>query len=91
MENISVSVVYALMDRQDVVRLQCPAGSTVYDAIQVSGLLEKHPEINLAVQQVGVYGVKQHPEFVLSHHDRVEIYRPLLVSPTQARRLRAKS
>ena len=89
MVEIHVSVVYALAEDQDVVNIRCPQGSTIRQAIVQSKICHKHPHINLASQQVGVYGLKQELDFNLVDNDRVEIYRPLLVSPTEARRLRA--
>jgi putative ubiquitin-RnfH superfamily antitoxin RatB of RatAB toxin-antitoxin module len=47
--------VYALRATQDVVGLNLPAGSTAGQAIEASGLLAKHPEIDLAKNKLGVY------------------------------------
>jgi len=91
MAGIPVSVVVAFADRQDVVRLRCAAGSTVEAAIAASGLLERYPGIDLAGQAVGIHGERRDLDTVLAPHDRVEIYRPLVVSPTRARRLRARA
>ena len=90
-ETMPVSVVVAWPHRQEVVRLRCPVGSTIEAAISASGLLEKYPGLNLGQQAVGIHGVQRDRDTVLGPHDRVEIYRPLEVSPTQARRLRAQS
>lgn len=91
MTDMSISVVYALAEVQEVVQICCPQGTTIGQAIAQSGICNKCPEIDLDVVEVGVYGLKQGLDFTLSDNDRVEIYRPLLVSPTEARRLRAKS
>ncbi len=91
MNQINISVVYALLEHQEVINITCDENSTIHDAIIQSKICEKIPEIDLTVQEVGVFGLKQGMDFVLSDYDRVEIYRPLLVSPTEARRLRAKS
>ncbi len=88
---MAVSVVVAWPEWQEVVRLRCPVGSTIGAAIAASGLLEKYPGLDLDQQAVGIYGVQRDRDTVLGPHDRVEIYRPLEVSPTQARRLRARS
>lgn len=88
---LSVRVVYATPRRQEVVWLRCPAGSTVGEAIEASGLFRKYPELDRSEPVVGIHGVKRDLEWVLAHRDRVEIYRPLKLSPTQARRLRARS
>lgn len=91
MTNINVTAIYALADHQQEISLSCPAGSTIEAVIHLSGILEKHPEIDLDTVEVGVFGFKQDKDFCVKHGDRIEIYRPLLLSPTEARRLRAAS
>ena len=54
-ETIQVEVVYALPERQEVVSLSLPTGSTVRQAIEASGLLGKHPEIDLERNKLGIY------------------------------------
>jgi putative ubiquitin-RnfH superfamily antitoxin RatB of RatAB toxin-antitoxin module len=88
---IRVSVVYAEPEFQQQVWVECPTGSTIAEAIELSGIGEKVPGLDVTAHEVGVYGFKQGLEFRLRHNDRVEIYRPLIVSPTEARRLRARS
>lgn len=91
-ESIQVEVVYALKDRQEVARLALRAGSTVEQAIQASGLLERFPEINLdkGGNKVGVYAKLTPLSTELHDRDRVEIYRPLIADPKEVRRKRAK-
>ena len=91
MTEINVTVVYALPDHQEILRVRCPAGASIKSAIQKSGICKKYPDINLESQDVGIYGLRQNPDFPLSDNDRIEIYRPLTISPTEARRLRARS
>lgn len=91
MNEISITVVYALAEHQEMIRVRCPSGTSIKSAINQSGICEKYPEIDLKTQQVGVYGLRQNLEFELADNDRVEIYRPLSISPTAARRRRAKS
>lgn len=90
-EQISVEVVYALRERQDVVPVKVPEGATARDAIDASGLLEKHPEIDLdGANKVGIYAKLAPLSTVLRERDRVEIYRPLIADPKEVRRKRAK-
>jgi uncharacterized protein len=70
------------------VGLVLPAGSTVSDALRASGLLQRYPQ--LQGLPAGVWGRKQEPDVLLRDDDRVEIYRPLLCDPKEARRLRYK-
>jgi hypothetical protein len=86
---ISVTVLYSPAARQvDEKSLSLPEGSTVLDALQASGLLERYPGINPAQVALGVWGRKALSGQVLQDHDRIEIYRPLLVDPKVARRER---
>ncbi|GIX21246.1 MAG: UPF0125 protein [Gammaproteobacteria bacterium] len=84
-----VEVVYALPEEQTVVELDLEPGATAETAIRRSGLLERHPEIDLAVNKVGVFGRLVALDTPLAEGDRVEIYRPLIADPKQARRRRA--
>jgi hypothetical protein len=86
-----VEVVYALPGREDAVSLKVPAGATALDALRASGLLERHPEIDLARQTIGIYGKLVSAQSPLRDGDRVEVYRPLVVEPKEARRRRALS
>ena len=88
-ETIQVEVVYAKPERQEVVKLSLPAGSTAAQAIEASGVLAKHPEIDLATNKLGVYARLAKVDTVLRDRDRVEIYRPLLADPKEVRKQRA--
>lgn len=87
---IHVDVVYATPARQVVKTLVLPAGSNVEAAIRASGLLEEFPEIDLGVNRAGVFGEMVGLNESLEGGERVEIYRPLIVDPKEARRQRAK-
>ena len=89
--NIRITVVYAEADVQHQVRVECPQGATIEEAIVVSRIADLIPGVDIAKLEVGVYGFKQDRSHVLEDNDRVEIYRPLTVSPTEARRLRAEA
>ena len=64
-------------------------GTTIGQAIALSGVLDAIPEIDLVLQPVGLYGKKRPLETVLREHDRIEIYRPLVADPKESRRRRA--
>lgn len=89
-EVVDVEVAYAGPGGQAVIPLQVPAGTTVMAAIERSGLLERFPEIDWAVNTVGVFGRRVDPVAVVRDGDRVEIYRPLAADPREARRARAR-
>ena len=64
-------------------------GSTLRDAIGASGLVARHPEIDLERQKIGVYGKVKAADAPAAQGDRIEVYRALLVEPKEARRRRA--
>ena len=87
---LSVQVCYALANEQALVAVELPAGATLGEAIEASGLLRRYPQIDLETQQVGIFGKLKPLDTVLADHDRVEIYRPLLVDPKVARQRRVE-
>ncbi|HEV7815395.1 MAG TPA: RnfH family protein [Janthinobacterium sp.] len=86
---IRVQVCYATPDLEFLRDLQLAPGSTLEQAVLQSGLLKEVPGIVLATAPVGIYGKKKTLATVLREHDRVEVYRPLLADPKEARRRRA--
>ncbi|MEX0732943.1 MAG: RnfH family protein [Aquisalimonadaceae bacterium] len=85
-----VEVAYGLPEKQILLRLNVPAASTVRQAIEQSGLLRRQPEVDLAVNEVGIFGRLVSLEQTLCPRDRVEIYRPLIADPKEVRRQRAR-
>jgi uncharacterized protein len=83
---IEVEVAYARPERQLILKLEVPAGTTAIEAVRLSGMEEQFPEIDLATNRLGVFGKLCRPERPLNAGDRVEIYRPLRVDPRVARR-----
>lgn len=88
-DSIHIEVVYALPDRQEVVPLALPAGTTLQQAVVASGLPEKYPAIDVAVGKFGIYSKLAKPDTMLRDRDRVEIYRPLIADPKEVRKQRA--
>jgi putative ubiquitin-RnfH superfamily antitoxin RatB of RatAB toxin-antitoxin module len=87
---LSIEVCYARAEAQTLIALQLPAGATVRQAIDASGIRERHPEIDLSTAKVGVFGKVKPLDAPLANHDRVEIYRPLIVDPKLARTRRVE-
>ena len=93
MESVSlldIEVAYALPHQQFLRSLRIPTGSTVREAILESGVLSKFPEIDLESVKVGIFSQSVGLGALLNSGDRVEIYRPLILSPVDARHLRAE-
>ncbi len=88
-EIISIEVVYPLPAKQEIFCVKLPLGSTVRQAIDACGVLQKYPEIDLAKNKLGVFAKLAKPEMPLRDRDRVEIYRPLLADPKEVRKQRA--
>lgn len=88
-DRIAVEVAYARPDEQIIIPLEIEAGATIEQAIQCSGVLTRFPEIDLAVNKVGVFSKLGKLDAVLRAGDRVEIYRALIADPKEVRKQRA--
>lgn len=86
---IRIEVVYAKPGEQVLEQLQVPADRTVESVIRQSGILERFPEIDLKTNKVGVFGKAAALTAKLNDGDRIEIYRPLIADPKEARKKRA--
>jgi uncharacterized protein len=89
--NILIEVAYATPEKQRIIELEVTADCTIEAAIKQSGMLELFPEIDLTKQQVGVFSQPRKLSDKIKAGDRIEIYRPLIVDPKEARRARAKA
>jgi putative ubiquitin-RnfH superfamily antitoxin RatB of RatAB toxin-antitoxin module len=88
-ERIRVAVVYADPQMQIEKWVDVSAESTVGEAIAASGIADSLPP-GFTPAAIGIYG-----RIVDEHHrvrdgDRIELYRPLVVDPKEARRRRAQ-
>lgn len=86
---MQVEVIYALPERAESVTLALPEGTTAHEAIALSGLLQRHPEIDRSTLSAGLYGRRIRLDQVLHDGDRLEIYRPLRAVPGDLRQRRA--
>jgi hypothetical protein len=85
---MNVGVCYAQADRQLWLRLEVPEGSTIAEAIELSGVLTQYPEIDLESQKVGIFGKLAKLDAPVKEGDRVEIYRKITADPAQVQRRR---
>ncbi|RZK99783.1 MAG: RnfH family protein [Rubrivivax sp.] len=84
---IQVDVVFSPAPRQvESCRLSLPVGSQVKDALQGAGWLARVQGLSL-----GIWGRRTTLGQVLQDHDRVEVYRGLIVDPKEARRVRYRA
>lgn len=88
-DGLDIEVAYSPAPRVvDRVSLKMAAGSTLAQALQASGLLERHGLVLTEQLPVGIWMKAKPLDTVLRQHDRVEIWRGLCVDPKEARRLR---
>ena len=89
-ELIEIEVAYALPENQILECLKVPHGTTVAQSVQLSGICNKFSEIQPDSKNLGIFGKVVKPETILRNHDRVEIYRPIIVDPKEKRRKRVE-
>lgn len=87
---IRVSVVHALPGQAWTVDLDLPAGTTASEAMSRSGLAGKVPDMDTSVLTFAIFGKAIEPATMLRDGDRLELLRPLLADPKQARQQRAR-
>ena len=86
---ICLEVVYATPALQRVIPLTIASPVTIQKVIEASGIIEEFTELKLDSLVVGVWGKTKSLDSLVSEGDRIEIYRPLTLSPMEARRRRA--
>jgi len=86
---ITLEVAYANPEQQVINQIAVPEGSTVEQAIKLSGILKQFPEIEATAIKAGIFGQLCKLDQMVSQADRIEIYRPLIHDPKEARRQRA--
>src|SRR5262249_9187196 len=89
MNEITVCVVYALAEGATEIVVRLPHGATVAEAIAQSRIAELHPQVDFTRTPTGIFGRRAARAPALAAGDQVEIYRPLLANPKDARRRRA--
>lgn len=88
---IRVEVAYALPHDQKIIALQVEEDCSAYDAVIRSGIVEAYPEIDPNSIPMGIFGkaIRDPKETILKEGQRVELYRPLIADPKDARAKRA--
>ena len=82
---ILIEVAYALPKKQLIIPVKVKQGITAEEAIKLSGITKKFPEIDLGVNQIGIFGKLTQLDHVMRERDRIEIYRPLELRCAKAR------
>ncbi|MBC7404694.1 MAG: RnfH family protein [Cytophaga sp.] len=86
---IDIEVCYVSSENTLILRLNMISGSAIINAIEDSQILHTCPEIDISQCKLGIFGKIKFLNTVLQQGDRVEIYRPLIADPMEARRRRA--
>ena len=88
-ETIEVEVAYAEPSRQFLRRITLAAGATIAEAIAASGL-QTELGVDASSLASGIWSKPKPRDARLADGDRVELYRPLIADPKEARRRRAR-
>jgi putative ubiquitin-RnfH superfamily antitoxin RatB of RatAB toxin-antitoxin module len=89
-QQISLEVVYGTPEKQALLEVVVEQGKTVEQAILASGIMTRFPDINLEILKVGIWNRTCKLTDLPKKGDRIEIYRPLIADPKEARRRRAE-
>lgn len=89
-DTIPIEITYALPDKQTLLSLFISPETTVEEAIEQSGILQLHNDIDLRSNRVGIWYKTTKLTTLLKAGDRIEIYRPLIADPKEVRKLRAE-
>ena len=87
---LTVEVVYALADRAVTRTLRVPPGSSVAEALRRSGIQERFEGRPVTALPVACFGRRVDAADAVKDGDRLELLRPLLVDPKEARRARRR-
>lgn len=87
---MKVELVYVGTGRQELLELEVDDGCTAGDLIAISSMVDRFPDEPIANADIGVWGQSVARDYRLRDGDRVEIYRPLILDPREARMQRVK-
>lgn len=89
-DNILIEVVYGLAHKQKLLSLPVKQNTSVEEAIIESGIISLFPEIDLAVNKVGIWNKVVKLSQLVEDLDRIEVYRPMIADPKEVRKRRAE-
>jgi len=87
---ITIEIVYGVPHKQKILTISIDANATVEQGIKESGIMKLFPEIDLAINKVGVWNRAVKLSEILEDLDRIEVYRPLIADPKDVRKRRAE-
>lgn len=83
---LRVEVAWATPERQLLLALEVPPGTTALGALERSGLADRVPGLDPRTAALAVFGKVVGADRVLRDGDRVEVLRPLRADPKDVRR-----
>ena len=83
---MNVGAAYDNGKKQVWLKLEVPDGSTVKEVLELSGILNMFPDIDLETQKVGIFGKISKLDTVVVDGNRVEVYRPITADPETVER-----
>ncbi|MDQ6952274.1 MAG: RnfH family protein [Mariprofundaceae bacterium] len=81
---MKINIVYALPQQQYFESVDVPDETSVEQALQISQLLQRFPDLDLSEHKLGIYGKLAKASQALHEGDRIEIYRSLPRKPRDA-------
>ena len=84
--HLDIELVHSETQSPIIESLTLPASATIEHALRASTRLQGQPPAQLRALRVGVFAKQRPLDWQLADGDRVEIYRPLTMSPRELRR-----
>ena len=85
-EDLPIEVVAALPEEQVLISLSVSSGTTARESVQLADVRSKLPGLDITGCSLAVWGKPVPDDHVLKANDRVEVLRPLIIDPRDARR-----
>jgi len=89
-KEIDVEVAAATPEKQVVISVRVPAGTTLSEAMEKAGLSALIPGFEVSPERLGIFGRLRPPDTPLQAGDRAEAYRALTADPKEIRRQMAE-
>ena len=88
MVDIQIEIAYGTAQTQKLYRMTVKAACTARQAVLASPVADDFPEADVHTEPLGIFGKRVKDATVLRDGDRIEVYRPLVADPKDARRKR---
>lgn len=88
MAEIQIEIAYGTAQTQKLYRMAVKAACTARQAVLASPVANDFPDADVHIAPLGIFGKRVKDDTVLRDGDRIEVYRPLVADPKDARRKR---